>query len=1122
MRKTEAAQETPEIRKWWPKLQEFPDKLAKMEKRLLELEGAIQDFGRGQAVVDGLLLKTVPLGPSHNAFYKVITRTFLSASGGAMNDYTPENAIDGDKGTRMACESCHWTGDLGRVMTLFSVNVDWESCACTPEAAGKIEVSISGTTWQPFSVVGGISLYGGHTPRRYIGLAEARYVRISMSGQAIWFSIWEVSVSVEAEAETLAETEVETEVEVGGAPAPPAPSAPPAPGKQASSAKSSASFTEDNRKQPTSTDAVPVPVPVPSPVGANAKAAAEIAAAALKAKAPAAIVEDFPRPSAPPTAGPASSAAPPGGEARWRRDNKCGKRVAPLEDGSVVECDPHGDYPCCSRIGWCGRSMDHCSCKPGCIDYRQKQANTLPTPPVLRANAGGAGYTVVVTIPFRDRETHLVKFKKFWRWFAKEGQKGRKVAKWEIYIAEQFDSVSFNRGWNFNVGLALASQQKSASEDITPEMGGTFDCAVIQDIDYLPEEGVDYSMCDVPIQLSSEIDRYGGKVPYLRSAGGIVGMSMKHWQQINGFSNDYFGWGGEDDELFHRLRLTGLLYGDCYPFCRDGDPASGKPGHSIKRPPKGQGRFSGKYMHSANHTKRITDPKAYQDNLKLLGQIERGNDRWMHDGLSNLAFRIVTYTVDKADYNEYGITYHHVKARRGRNKYEVQAIKLAVPRALCTDAQRKEGWIVESLGDPMPWDLTALRNRVYKMLDKGTNGDCASSAPPMSFIVVDRRGHLAKIVSDENPSLLVAFYRSLNSPATDGLIIADPRPADIVRKAFVNTGDFLSPPAEYTICTSKLSAGSSDQKYSMQEGHMCGNGWNHVQGATFWAHSKNMQDSHGKLIPLTYCDNSQHWVQRVVKSEACPTSWEGLKWSTGTAIWVTEREQFCVSSGRNQNIGYSKVEPSNGNKCGAKPPFALDFSFGGVDTGHLFRSFDVCIARHKSGGQQKRIGPGDERCETEGWSTVVTFRAIIESAASSSAFKYCVQTGNGGDEIRSAGKCGSNPSLTFSLPKWSQSEGAGIHRTKICSGAVSGGDSQMKVVGIGDECGGTVTEELSFYATAAWADVAASTAGLETSEVPMYTLVEEEVPCASLFCKNVMLCAQKYMEQQPCSLTQKF
>ncbi|CAE7291606.1 bre-4 [Symbiodinium natans] len=177
----------------------------------------------------------------------------------------------------------------------------------------------------------------------------------------------------------------------------------------------------------------------------------------------------------------------------------------------------------------------------------------------------------------------------------------------------------------------------------------------LQDIDYLPEKGVDYSECDVPTQLSAEIDRYKWKTPYLTSAGGIVGMSLKHWRKINGFGNNYFGWGGEerdaaiavnlenlaasrqhlhelvvwqDDELHHRLRLGGLLYGDCafgrtlvslgvtlcYPYCKKNDPNVGKPGQSIHRPKKGFGRFSGKFMHSANHTKRITD--------RLLAQLD--------------------------------------------------------------------------------------------------------------------------------------------------------------------------------------------------------------------------------------------------------------------------------------------------------------------------------------------------------------------------------------------------------------------------------------------------------------------------------------------------------------------
>ncbi|CAE8631386.1 unnamed protein product, partial [Polarella glacialis] len=408
---------------------------------------------------------------------------------------------------------------------------------------------------------------------------------------------------------------------------------------------------------------------------------------------------------------------------RWRADKKCGKNSQPLSDGKPTGCDPEGPAPCCSKNGWCGNSPAHCSCR-GCISYAQHKAavqvpseNTVSEPkpskfPPAPTHDGHKGKTVVVIIPFRDREYHLTLFKKFWRWFAQHGREPKSVQRWEVFVMEQFDSMTFNRGWNFNVGLAVASAQKSASSEVSAADGIDFDCAVIQDIDYLPEKGVDYGECDVPIQLSSEIDRYNWKTPYLTSAGGIVGMSLKHWRKINGFGNNYFGWGGEDDELHHRLRLNKLLYGDCYPFCKSsGDPNTGKPGLSIMRPKMGFGRFTGKLMHSANHTKRITDSKAYDANVLQLKEIEQGGSRWKTDGLSSLAFHIVDHDEDTTDKEEFGITYHHIRAKRGKEPFDVRLVPMAVPPGFCSgsvgtaDASSVPGsWIIRQLGPgAIPW-----------------------------------------------------------------------------------------------------------------------------------------------------------------------------------------------------------------------------------------------------------------------------------------------------------------------------------------------------------------------------------------------------------------------------------
>ena len=56
---------------------------------------------------------------------------------------------------------------------------------------------------------------------------------------------------------------------------------------------------------------------------------------------------------------------------RFRPDFKCGSRVPLLPDDEVVECDRLSITPCCSALGWCGRTKGHCRCAT-CIDYRKE------------------------------------------------------------------------------------------------------------------------------------------------------------------------------------------------------------------------------------------------------------------------------------------------------------------------------------------------------------------------------------------------------------------------------------------------------------------------------------------------------------------------------------------------------------------------------------------------------------------------------------------------------------------------------------------------------------------------------------------------------------------------------
>ena len=48
-------------------------------------------------------------------------------------------------------------------------------------------------------------------------------------------------------------------------------------------------------------------------------------------------------------------------------------------------------------------------------------------------------------------------------------------------------------------------------------------------------------------------------LPYPEMTGGALAIRSDQFKIINGFSNQFFGWGGEDDELHRRLAHHDLL-----------------------------------------------------------------------------------------------------------------------------------------------------------------------------------------------------------------------------------------------------------------------------------------------------------------------------------------------------------------------------------------------------------------------------------------------------------------------------------------------------------------------------------------------------------------------------------
>jgi hypothetical protein len=151
-----------------------------------------------------------------------------------------------------------------------------------------------------------------------------------------------------------------------------------------------------------------------------------------------------------------------------------------------------------------------------------------------------------IVVPYRTREYHLQQFQQMMNPYI-EHHYNKSTSEFSLWIIEQDDTEPFNRGWLANVGISEIIRH-------TPEV----ECLTFHDVDLVPDVesndvkgSVYYNNCSVPTQVGSELFRDGlnWTVGYKEYTGGIVNMHLKHWRAINGFSNDYISWGGEDDDL---------------------------------------------------------------------------------------------------------------------------------------------------------------------------------------------------------------------------------------------------------------------------------------------------------------------------------------------------------------------------------------------------------------------------------------------------------------------------------------------------------------------------------------------------------------------------------------------
>jgi hypothetical protein len=166
----------------------------------------------------------------------------------------------------------------------------------------------------------------------------------------------------------------------------------------------------------------------------------------------------------------------------------------------------------------------------------------IPGPLIPKGELKSNSKKIGIIVPFRDLEEGKPRTKQLNKLvdYMKSYLAGYN---YKIYVIEQSDDKrKFNRGQLLNIGFVIASNDG-------------IDNFIFHDVDLLPSpELKEYYIntpTDKPVHIAAVWDRYGSNPSYF---GGIVSFNKQMFKKINGFPNNFWGWGGEDDELLKRTK----------------------------------------------------------------------------------------------------------------------------------------------------------------------------------------------------------------------------------------------------------------------------------------------------------------------------------------------------------------------------------------------------------------------------------------------------------------------------------------------------------------------------------------------------------------------------------------
>jgi hypothetical protein len=158
-------------------------------------------------------------------------------------------------------------------------------------------------------------------------------------------------------------------------------------------------------------------------------------------------------------------------------------------------------------------------------------------------------------VPYRAREAHLRLFVPNLQLYFARDKFDRNVP-YRLLVVEQEEGLPFNRGALKNIGFTLLKSE--------------CDYVCFHDVDYLPV-WADYSSPDRPMPIAWHGPNVRPIAPGRSNQvtladpnlffGAVVLTPNDAFAQVNGYANDYWGWGYEDADLRLRFDSARILRG---------------------------------------------------------------------------------------------------------------------------------------------------------------------------------------------------------------------------------------------------------------------------------------------------------------------------------------------------------------------------------------------------------------------------------------------------------------------------------------------------------------------------------------------------------------------------------